>query len=159
LFLIAGTIVLSHFHLGVKFRQPITLGLICFLFLLCSLGLGLLISTFSKTQTQAIEYSVVVLLPMLLLSGAFASPGQLPVTVRLLSQLFPLTHFCHAFRLVNMSNAGGSFIAVDLAWLAAGAVLTFGAAAYLLRSAEEQAWAAQRICCIWTSVKIAAVRL
>jgi ABC-type multidrug transport system permease subunit len=137
LFLIAGTIMLSHFHFGVKFRQPIALGLICFLFLLCSLSLGLLISAFSKTQTQAIQFSVFVLLPVLLLSGAFTSLEHLPDTVRLFSQLFPLTHFCHAFRLVNMYNAGGSFIVVDLISLAAGAALTCGAAAYLLRFADE----------------------
>ncbi|MGA8656165.1 MAG: ABC transporter permease [Chthoniobacterales bacterium] len=137
LFLIAGTIMLSHFHFGVKFRQPIALGLICFLFLLCSLSLGLLISAVSKTQTQAIQFSVFVLLPVLLLSGAFTSIEHLPDTVRLFSQLFPLTHFCHAFRLVNMYNAGGSFIAVDLVCLAAGAALTCAAAAYLLRSADQ----------------------
>lgn len=137
LFLIAGTILLSHFHFGVKFRQPMVLGLICFLFLLCSLGLGLLISAFSKTQTQAIQFSVFVLLPVLLLSGAFTSLGNFPDAVRFFSQLFPLTHFCHAFRLVNMYNAGGSFIVVDLVCLAAGAALTCGAAAYLLRSADE----------------------
>lgn len=137
LFLIAGIIVLSHFHFGVNFRQPVALALICFLFLLCSLGLGLLISALSKTQTQAIQFSLFVLLPVLLLSGAFTPLDALPDTVRLFAQLFPLTHFCHAFRLVNMYNAGGSFIVVDLVFLAAGAMLTCAAAAYLLRSADE----------------------
>lgn len=138
LFLIAGIIVLSHFHFGVNFRQPFALALICFLFLLCSLGLGLLISALSKTQTQAVQFSIFVLLPILLLSGAFTPLDALPDTVRLFSQLFPLTHFCHAFRLINLYNAGGSFIVVDLIFLAAGAMLTCVAAAYLLRSADEQ---------------------
>ena len=40
------------------FYQPHALALICLLFLLCSLGLGLLISAFSRTQTQAIQFSV-----------------------------------------------------------------------------------------------------
>jgi ABC-type multidrug transport system permease subunit len=137
LFLIAGTIMLSHFHFGVRFRQPIVLGLICFLFLLCSLGLGLLISAFSKTQTQAIQFSVFVLLPVLLLSGAFTSLEHFPDSVRMFSQFFPLTHFCNAFRLVNMYNAGVSFVALDLVCLAVGAALTCGAAAYLLRSADD----------------------
>jgi ABC-type multidrug transport system permease subunit len=137
LLLIASTIVLSHWHFGVKFRQPLSLALICLLFLLCSLGLGLLISAFSKTQTQAIQFSVFVLLPVFLLSGAFAPLEQLPDTVRMFAQLFPLTHFCHAFRLANLYNAPISFIVIDLVFLAAGALVTCAAAAYLLRSADD----------------------
>ncbi len=137
LLLIAGTIVLSHWHFGVRFRQPFTLALVCFLFLLCSLGLGLLISAFSKTQTQAIQFSLFVLLPIFLLSGAFAPLDQLPRTVQLFAQLFPLTHFCRAFRLTNLYNAPISFIVVDLVFLTFGALATGAAAAFLLRSADD----------------------
>jgi ABC-type multidrug transport system permease subunit len=110
LLLIAGTIATGHFHFGVRIHQPLRLAVICFLFLLCSLGLGLLISAFSKTQTQAIQLSVFLLLPIMLLSGAFSPLGQLPAGVRVFSELFPLTHFCRAFRNVNMYGTGWSFI-------------------------------------------------
>ena len=82
------------------------LAVICLLFLLCSLGLGLLISAFSRTQTQAIQLSVFFLLPVFILSGAFAPLEQLPLAIRYLSEFFPLTHFCRAFRLVNLYHAG-----------------------------------------------------
>jgi ABC-2 type transport system permease protein len=97
----------------------------------------LLISAFSRTQTQAIQFSVFFLLPVFVLSGAFAPLDQLPDTIRYISELFPLTHFCRAFRLVNMYHAGPSFYAVDMVVLLAGAALTFLGAAFLLKRIEE----------------------
>jgi ABC-type multidrug transport system permease subunit len=137
LVLIASTIFLSHLHFGVRFQRIHLLAVICVLFLLCSLGLGLLISTFSKTQTQAIQFSVFVLLPVFVLSGAFAPLDQLPEQVQWFSQLFPLTHFCHAFRQVNMYGAPFRYIVPDLLVLTGGALLTCGAAAYLLRTGDD----------------------
>src|SRR3984893_2483132 len=137
LVLIASTIFLSYLHFGVHFQRIHLLGLVCLLFLLCSLGLGLLISAFSKTQTQAIQFSVFVLLPVFILSGAFAPLDQLPQTVRYISEIFPLTHFCRAFRLVNMYYASPAFYVVDLVVLLAGALITFLGAALLLKRIEQ----------------------
>src|ERR1700741_150256 len=128
MFLIAGTIAIGHIHFGIKIHQPFLLSLVCFLFLL---------SAFSKTQTQAIQFSVFLLLPIMLLSGAFAPLSQLPGSIRIFSELFPLTHFCRAFRSVNMYRADFGFIATDLIALAVGAVITCIGAAYLLRTADD----------------------
>lgn len=135
--LIVMIAAVAAWHFKVAFYQPGSLALICFLFLLCSLGLGLLISAFSKTQTQAIQFSVFFLLPVFVLSGAFAPLEQLPDAVRYISELFPLTHFCRAFRLVNMYHAGASFYLVDLIVLLAGALITFLGAAFLLKKIEQ----------------------
>ena len=106
-------------------------------FLLCSLGLGLLISAFSRTQTQAIQFSVFFLLPVFMLSGAFAPLQQLPETIRHIAEFFPLTYFCRAFRLVNMYQAGLSFYIRDLVVLFAGCIVTFAGAAFLLKRIEQ----------------------
>src|ERR1700730_193313 len=135
--LIVVIIALSWWHFNVAFYRPPALALICLLFLLCSLGLGLLISAFSRTQTQAIQFSVFFLLPVFVLSGAFAPLEQLPQAVRYLSELFPLTHFCRAFRLVNMYHASVAFYLVDLVVLFGGAVVTFIGAALLLQRSEQ----------------------
>src|SRR4051812_23131345 len=135
--LIVSIILLTAWHFQVQFNNPGALALICFLFLLCSLGLGLLISAISRTQTQAIQFSVFFLLPVFVLSGAFAPLEQLPKAIRYISELFPLTHFCRAFRLVNLYEATPSFYAVDLITLFAGVVITFVGAAYLLRRMEQ----------------------
>jgi ABC-2 type transport system permease protein len=137
IFLVVVIMAVSAWHFGVAFYQPSALAVICLLFLLCSLGLGLLISAFSRTQTQAIQFSVFFLLPVFVLSGAFAPVEQLPQAIRYVSELFPLTHFCRAFRLVNMYHASPGFYAVDLIVLLAGALITFIGAAFLLKRMEQ----------------------
>ncbi len=135
--LILVVILVTLLHFQVALYQPAALGLICLLFLLCSLGLGLLISAFSRTQTQAIQFSVFFLLPVFVLSGAFAPLEQLPQTIRYISELFPLTHFCRAFRLVNMYHAAPPVYLADLIVLFAGAIITFLGAAFLLKRIEQ----------------------
>ena len=135
--IIAVIAFVAGFQFHVPFYQPPALMLICLLFLLCSLGLGLLISAFSKTQTQAIQFSVFFLLPVFVLSGAFAPLEQLPKAIQYLSEIFPLTHFCRAFRLVNMYQAPTAFYMKDLIILFAGAIIAFIGAALLLRRIEE----------------------
>jgi len=136
-FLVLVIMAVSGWHFGVAFHQLPALALVCLLFLLCSLGLGLLISAFSRTQTQAIQFSVFFLLPVFVLSGAFAPLEQLPAAVRYVSELFPLTHFCRAFRLVNMYDAGAQFYFADLVVLLAGALITFIGAVFLLKRIEQ----------------------
>jgi ABC-2 type transport system permease protein len=137
IFLIVVILALTWWHFDVRFHGAFALAVICFLFLLCSLGLGLLISAISRTQTQAIQFSVFFLLPVFVLSGAFAPLDQLPKFIRYVSEIFPLTHFCRAFRLVNMYHATFSFYAVDLVVLLAGALITFAGAAFLLKRIEQ----------------------
>ncbi|MEP6955220.1 MAG: ABC transporter permease [Chthoniobacterales bacterium] len=135
--LILIIVLLAGWHFGVEFHQPGVLAIICVVFLLCSLGLGLVISAISRTQTQAIQFSVFFLLPVFVLSGAFAPLEQLPVQMRWISELFPLTHFCRAFRLVNLYHAGPAFYLPSLLVLCAGTLLTFVGAAILLRRIEQ----------------------
>jgi ABC-type multidrug transport system permease subunit len=135
--LILVIILLTGWHFHVKFHERFMLVLICLLFLLCSLGLGLLISAFSRTQTQAIQFSVFFLLPVFVLSGAFAPLERLPKFIRYFAELFPLTHFCRAFRLANLYRVGFSYIAVDLAALCFGVIITFVGAVFLLRRIEQ----------------------
>lgn len=137
LFLILMSIAVAAFHFGVKFQRWPTLALICFLFLVCSLGLGLLISAFSSTQTQAIQFAVFYLLPVFPLSGAFAPLEQLPGPIQWIAQTFPLTHFCHAFRMINLRDAPIEFIGNDLLFLIVGAILTCAGAGYFLRRIQE----------------------
>jgi ABC-type multidrug transport system permease subunit len=135
--LIAVIAAVARFHFHVLFHQLPMLALICLLFLVCSLGLGLLISAISKSQTQAIQFSVFFLLPVFVLSGAFAPLEQLPSAIRYIAEIFPLTHFCRAFRLVNLYHAGLAFYFSNLVVLFLGAVVTFVGAAVLLRRMEQ----------------------
>ena len=135
--LVMMSAAVGYWHFGVQFHHLAMLGLICFLFLCCSLGLGLLISALCQTQTQSIQVAVFYLLPVFPLSGAFSSLEGLPGGIQLISQSFPLTHFCHAFRLVNMYDASLRFIAGDLIFMFAGAVVCCAGAAFLLQRIQE----------------------
>lgn len=134
--LIALTLAVGYFHFDVEYRAPLPVAVLCLLFLLCSLGTGLLISAFSQTQAQAIQIAVLYLLPVFPLSGAFGSLDQLPEGIRTIAQCFPLTHYCQAFRLVSLGGVGWTAIAPDLAFLLIGAIVTCGGAALLMRRME-----------------------
>src|SRR5262244_2397326 len=79
---------------GVPFRGSLAvfaLGAVLFLFV--TLGLGVLISSVSENQGQAIQLSLMVTLPQVLLSGLIFPLSSIAVGVRWISYLLPLTYF------------------------------------------------------------------
>src|SRR5204863_323860 len=63
------------------------------LFLFVTLGLGVLISSVSENQGQAIQLSVMVMLPQVLLSGLIFPLSSIAAGVRWISYILPLTYF------------------------------------------------------------------
>jgi ABC-2 type transport system permease protein len=79
---------------GVPFRGSYAVfGLGAILFLFVTLGLGVLISSVSENQGQAIQLSMMVILPQILLSGLIFPLTSIAVGVRWISYLLPLTYF------------------------------------------------------------------
>src|SRR5215475_3658752 len=79
---------------GVPFRgsyAEFALGAILFLFV--TLGLGVLISSVSENQGQAIQLSMMVILPQILLSGLIFPLSSIAVGVRWIAYILPLTYF------------------------------------------------------------------
>src|SRR5215813_4235841 len=79
---------------GVPFRGSLAvfaLGAVLFLFV--TLGIGVLISSVSENQGQAIQLSMMVILPQILLSGLIFPLSSIAVGVRWISYLLPLTYF------------------------------------------------------------------
>ena len=68
------------------------------LFLVCSLGLGLLISTIATTQLGAVQAAFFVMLPSVLLSGFMFPRSEMPLPIYLLSFLIPVTYFLEILR-------------------------------------------------------------
>jgi ABC-2 type transport system permease protein len=60
--------------------------------LFASIGLGLIISLLSRTDSQAVQYTLLVLLASLFFSGFFLSVDQLSYPSRILSWLLPATY-------------------------------------------------------------------
>lgn len=68
------------------------------LFLLASLGLGLLISILASTQMQAMQMSFLVFLPSVLLSGFLFPRESMPQGLQYLAYLLPLTYYLEILR-------------------------------------------------------------
>jgi ABC-2 type transport system permease protein len=104
------------------------------LFLLVTLGLGLFISTVSTTQGQAIQLSIMVLLPQVLLSGMIFPLKSMPPIIRAVGYALPLTHFVTFARAVMIKGTGLADLWVPVAALAGiGAVIFVGSLAKFRR--------------------------
>jgi ABC-2 type transport system permease protein len=75
------------------------------LFLFVTLGIGVLISTVSQTQGQAIQGAMMTLLPQFLLSGLFFPLYSIVPAVRWIGYLLPLTYFIRIARGVWVRGA------------------------------------------------------
>lgn len=92
------------------------------LFLLTTLGLGLLISTVSHTQQQAMMTSVFfVMLPMLILSGFVFPIQNMPVPIQWLTYLLPLRYYFTIIRGIFLKGSG-----LPVLWDEALALLIIG---------------------------------
>jgi ABC-2 type transport system permease protein len=79
---------------GVPFRgSPLVFALGALLFLFVTLGIGVLISTVSQNQGQAIQLAVMTMLPQMLLSGLIFPLSSIAAGVRWIAYLLPLTYF------------------------------------------------------------------
>ncbi len=79
---------------GVPFRgSPAVFALGALLFLFVTLGTGVLISTVSQNQGQAIQLAFMLMLPQILLSGLIFPLSSIVAGVRWISYLLPLTYF------------------------------------------------------------------
>ncbi len=105
----------------------ILLFLLSALFMLTTLGLGLLISTVSKTQQQAMMISMLLIMPIILLSGVMSPIDNMPVAVQYFTLLIPLRYFIVIVRSIFMKGAGMSIL-----WPDATALAVFGIVLFLL---------------------------
>ncbi len=97
----------------VPFRGSVaTFALGAVLFLFVTLGTGVLISSVSQTQGQAIQLAMMTMLPQFLLSGLFFPLYSMPWGVRWIGYLLPLTWFIKVARGVMVRGAP-----IDALWL------------------------------------------
>jgi ABC-2 type transport system permease protein len=110
----------------VPFRGSVaTFALGAALFLFVTLGLGVLISTVSQTQGQAIQLSIMVMVPQFLLSGLFFPLYAMPWSVRWIGYLLPLTWFVKVARGVMVRGAP-----IDALWLPLTVLALMGAVVF-----------------------------
>ncbi len=99
------TVALLWFH--IPFVGSMTLLVFAsLLYILAALGLGLLISTVSKTQQEAFMGMFLVLMPAIILSGFMYPIRSMPVFFQRLTLLNPLRHFMEVVRAIFLKGAG-----------------------------------------------------
>jgi ABC-2 type transport system permease protein len=125
LILVIGTL---WFHVPIRGSLWLLFGMTG-LYLLPTLGLGLLISTFARTQQQAQLMTMPILLPAMMLSGFIFPVASLPVFLQIVGQLFPLTPFIYILRSIVVKGVGIQMIVPQIIALMVFAFLFLGAAA------------------------------
>jgi ABC-type multidrug transport system permease subunit len=75
------------------------------LFTVCSLGLGLLISTIAKTQLEAFQFAFIIMLPSILLSGFVFPRAEMPLPIYLVTFLLPATYYIEILRGIILRGA------------------------------------------------------
>jgi len=100
--LIVGTLL---FDLPVRGSLALLYGL-TFLFIVASLSMGILISTLSKTQMQAMQMSFFVFLPSIMLSGYMFPRDAMPLFFNWIGYLLPLTYFLQILRGILLKGIG-----------------------------------------------------
>lgn len=100
-------LLVGVFWFGVPVRGSVLLLLgISSLFLLSSLGIGLLISTVAQTQQEAFLLSFLTLLPSIFLSGFIYPLAALPKVLQFLSGIIPLSYFLVVVRGIVIKGVG-----------------------------------------------------
>ena len=120
------------FNVPVRGSLPLLFGE-ALLFLTATLGMGLVISTVARTQLQAMQMSVFVQLPQMLLSGLIFPLAAMPWGVRWISYLLPLTYFVSVARGVLLKGIGLADLWPETIGLAILAVSYVGLAALRFR--------------------------
>jgi len=84
------------------------------MFIAASLTFGLIISTIAKTQLQAMQMTVFVLLPSILLSGFMFPFAGMPGWAQVLGEAVPATHFLLIVRKVMLKGGELADVTVEL---------------------------------------------
>jgi len=100
------------------------------LYVVCTLGVGLLISTISRTQQQAFIGGFLFLLPTLLLSGVMTPLWGIPSWLLPISKVIPVKYYVEIIRGVLLRGSTLADLTFHLAVLAAEGVLVLGFAAW-----------------------------
>ncbi|WP_428646318.1 ABC transporter permease [Roseibium sp.] len=97
--------------------KPLDLFAGTLLFIGASLSLGLVMSTIAKSQLQAFQMTVFVLLPSILLSGFMFPYEGMPLVAQYIAEAFPATHFMRMIRGFVLRDAGLMDLQKDVIWM------------------------------------------
>jgi ABC transporter DrrB family efflux protein len=110
------------FLFGVPIHGSIALLLILSaVFLVPALGIGIVISTFAKNQGEAMQMSLMVMLPSILLSGFIFPRESMPAIIYFIGLFIPATYYLEILRGIILRGAG-----IAVLWDEAVVLVGFG---------------------------------
>lgn len=128
-FLLAVVVATRLFD--VPIRGPFSVALLgTTAYVFCTLGVGLLISTFSRTQQQAFLGGFLFLLPTLLLSGVMTPLWGLPDWLLPVTKVIPVKYYVEILRGVFLRGSELADLGMHLGILAVEGVVVLGFAAW-----------------------------
>ncbi|MFC2040875.1 ABC transporter permease [Chloroflexota bacterium] len=120
------------FDMPVRGSLPLLLSLAS-LFIMFSLAIGLLISTVSHNQFQAMQSAFLMLIPSIMLSGFIWPLETMPKLAQWISTVIPLTYFLRILRGIVVKGVGFELLWQEAAILAVMGVATLVLAATRVR--------------------------
>ncbi len=126
--------LVARFWFGIPFQGSLfTLYSGLLLFTTAAVGIGLALSAFSKTMQQAMLYTFVLLMPMMLLSGLTSAISNMPPAMQYLTYVNPLRYAIDLVRRVYLEGASFAYLYHDMWPLVIIALVTLPTAAWLFR--------------------------
>jgi ABC-2 type transport system permease protein len=135
--LVQSSIILlvARFWFGIPFEGSLlTLYFGLVLFTTASVGIGLALSAFSATMQQAMLYTFVLLMPMMLLSGLTSAISNMPPAMQYVTLVNPLRYAIELVQRVYLEGAGFTYLYNDMWPLVVIALVTLPTAVWLFRN-------------------------
>jgi ABC-2 type transport system permease protein len=127
--LLVTALITGLFHVPLR-GSLLLLACLTFLFLLTTLGLGLLVSTLVRTQQQAMGLCVFVLMvPMIYLSGLIFPVENMPRGFQIASYAIPVRYYANILRGIFLKGSG-----IGVLWPEAVSLLGIGLTVLTLAS-------------------------
>jgi ABC-2 type transport system permease protein len=105
--------------------------LIFFLIGLCSIGIGMIVGSLIKSESQA-GISWLFIVPMAMISGAWFTVDRMPAALRSIAGALPFIHAMDASRAI-INGSSFSAIILDIYWLIGWTIVLFAAGIMLFR--------------------------
>jgi ABC-2 type transport system permease protein len=105
--------------------------LIFFLIGLCAIGVGMIVGSLIKSESQA-GISWLFIVPMAMISGAWFTVDRMPSVLKSIADVLPFIHAIDASRAV-VNGSSFSAITLDIYWLFGWAVVLFATGILLFR--------------------------
>jgi len=127
-------LIIGHFWFGVPIRGSLALITITSgIFIMSSLGIGLLASTVANTQQEAMLTVMMYNLPSIFLSGFFFPLEAMPKILQIISYAIPLKYFLVVIRSLLLKGVGIEAIQGEVIALTIFGLVTMALAAFRFR--------------------------